>query len=121
MTTDCMLHTFLAAVFITLVLFPTTAQSIVFVLLGLYVSATYFSHRVSKPWIFASPKQEIYNIARCLQTALYILTFYVLIFHLYFNLKFFSNTVRQLLYNADVCMFTYHLLIYDTLLVFIIL
>jgi len=37
-------------------------------------------------------KQGISNNARCLETALYILTFYTLILHLHFNLIIFSTT-----------------------------
>ena len=35
-------------------------------------------------------KQEISNTARCLETAFYILTFHVVIRHLYFNLNTFQ-------------------------------
>ena len=42
-------------------------------------------------------KQEISNAARCLKTALYILTFHVLVFHLYLNnnLNNFKNTIHH--------------------------
>jgi hypothetical protein len=41
-------------------------------------------------------KQEISDTARCLEAAFYILTFYVLILHSWFNMNNFSNTTHQL-------------------------
>jgi hypothetical protein len=41
-------------------------------------------------------KYEIFNIARCLETAFYILTFVVLISYMYFNLNTFNDMVNRL-------------------------
>jgi len=40
-------------------------------------------------------QHEISSNARCLETAFYILTFYVLILYIYFNLNYFSDTVHH--------------------------
>jgi hypothetical protein len=48
---------------------------------------------------FGSPldqTQEISNIARCLETAFYILVFYVFLLYVYLNMNTFSETLHQL-------------------------
>jgi hypothetical protein len=99
-----MLYMFHAVVFHTQVLFTATTQNWV---LHSYVFWLPIEYRTITRGVnigyqnLGSPlhqKQEISSTGRCLETAFYILTFYVLILNLYlnFDLNNFSNTVRQL-------------------------
>lgn len=62
-------------------------------------------------WSSLHQNRKISNKAKCWKTAFYILTFYVVILHLYFNFNQnnFSNTyINWLLQKAKVYMFTIH-------------
>jgi hypothetical protein len=54
-------------------------------------SYSMITHAVSimyqKPWISAPPQTSDINTVKCWETTFYILTFYVLIRHMYFNLN----------------------------------
>lgn len=62
-------------------------------------------YRVSKPWLSTPPSTGYTNTARCLETALYNLTFYVLIrpFYTNCNLNNFSNIIIQLTVIKSCC------------------
>jgi hypothetical protein len=53
-------------------------------------------HRVSQPSVATTSKTEILNTARYLETAFYILTFYVLAHNMYFNLNNFNDMAHRL-------------------------
>lgn len=65
----------------------------------------YSKHLVSIIWSPLQQKQEISNTVRCLQIALYILTIYVQIFYMYFNLSNFSDVVQRLTFVERMCIY----------------